>query len=245
MTLPIALTAALLIICGCAGAKKTAKTDDDATFRQAEEYFAKKKYDKTITTLELLRYTPSILSDDAHLLTAKAHIAAGNPELASPELAWIKNRYSQSELIEEATFLLAESYFLASPRAELDQELTHKAIGAYKDFLDLYPTSKFADSAKVGIEKAQDKLAQKLLQSAVLYHNMHQDSAALLYVRTAIDTYPQTSLMAQIELLYAQVLVELGDTASAQNHAQRVIESSPSDKTAAAARKLLAKIATP
>ena len=238
----LAILFLLVLTAGCAGHKVSAgKLSDEQIYNRAKEYFDEGKYSKTIETLNELRYSPSVWADDAHLLTAKAYISSGQPSLAATELKWLINQYSQSDLVEEASYLLGEAYRLASPRAELDQEYTKKAIDAYNDFLDTYPMSSFVDSAKAGIKLCREKLAHKQYLSAELYYKMKQDSAAIVYIDDIRTKYGDTNWRLWADYLEAEIKFRQKNIDRAKLLLKGILDKNPDEKLRKKTEKLLAK----
>ena len=233
----------VLVFAGCAGKRvQNEPLTDEQIFNRAKEYYEQGKYQRAIQTLERLRYSPSVLADDAHLLTAKAYIADGQPNLAVSELRWLINQYPNSELVEEASFLLGEAYRLAAPRPELDQEYTHKAIDAYSDFLEYYPHSDFADSARAGLHKCYEKLAHKQYLSAELYYKTHHDSAAVVYINDIREKYPDTVWRLWADFLDAKIKLRQHKTGQAKQILEQILSASPPEKLRRKAEKMLRKV---
>jgi len=236
----IAIFTVLLV--GCAGHRTTTtELTDEQIYNRAKEYFDNGKYSKVIEMLNELRYSPSVWADDAHLLTAKAYIESGQPSLATAELKWLVNQYSQSELVEEASFLLGNAYRLASPRAELDQEYTRKAIDAYNDFLDSYPMSSFADSADAGIKLCREKLAHKQYLSAELYYKTKKDSAAIIYINDIRTKYVDTNWRLWADYLEAKIRIRQDNLERAKLLLQNILANNPDEKLRKKSQKLLSK----
>jgi len=233
----------MIILLGCAGQKESlAQLDDEQVYKRAEAYYQDGKYQKAITTLNELRYTPSVWADDAHLLTAKAYIADDEPILAASELKWLIKQYSQSKLVQEASFLLAEAYRLAAPKPQLDQEYTKKAIQAYNDFLDLYPMSELADSAKYGKQLCLEKLAHKQYLSAELYYKINQDSSAVVYINDIREKYPNTLWRLWSDLLEAKIRLDQNNQQRARILLNQILVSNPDNKLEKKARDLLKEL---
>ena len=220
-----------IILAGCGGPKFTIQEgDEEITYRRAEELYNRGKYSKVIVALEKLRYSPSVWADDAHLLTARAYIANGEPSLATSELRWLIGQYSQSELVEEASFLLGEAYREQAPRAELDQETTEMAINAYNDFIELYPFSEYVDSAKAGIGLCEDKLAHKQYLNAELYYKLKQDSSAVIYINDIRVKNPDSRWRLWADFLEVKILLRMDEEQRAAGLLDQIILANPEEK---------------
>ncbi len=240
-----ALVLFLLVFCGCAGRAASVQggeAGDEAKLKRAQELYRRHKYTKALELLEGLRYSPSVWADDAHLLAAKIYIAQKQYGLAISELKWLLAQYSHSELAPEASFLLGEAYRLSAPRPELDQTNTEKAIEAYRDFLELYPTSPFADSAQKGIELCLDKLAHKEYLSAKLYYRMHKDSSAVVYIRDLCERYGESAWCLWGRYLEGMILLRRGRTEEAKETLTKLLASDPPPELAEKVKRALKKL---
>lgn len=183
------------IIIGCASSKSSLNSENpESDFEYASKLYEQKKYAKSAQILDklVMKLSGSPLADDAYLLLGKSYMGAREYEKAAVEFRWLSKYFPQSELVPQASFLIAECYRLAAPRTELDQEYTRKAIEAYNEFIQFYPNSEWADSAIKGIKICEEKLAQKLFLSAQLYYKMKQDSSALICISAIKSEYPET-----------------------------------------------------
>jgi len=204
----ITLLGLTLFLAGCAGKIQTTnELSYEEKFNKAQKLFNAGKYDQALEILSQLKLSPSIWADDAYLLSAKIHLKKKDYDNAIIELNGLISQYRHSELVEEARFLLAEAYRLRSPRAELDQTYTNNAINFYNQFLELYPFSCFADSAKAGLSKCYEKLAKKLYLNALLYYKSKHDSAAIVYINQIKndENYSKTIWRYWAELLLAKI----------------------------------------
>jgi outer membrane protein assembly factor BamD len=69
--------------------------------------------------------------------------------------------YPLSDKAEEALFMAAMCNDRLSPRYELDQTYTTKAIDGFQNFINQYPESKRLDTANAMITKLRKKLEKK------------------------------------------------------------------------------------
>ena len=232
-----------VITSGCGGANKLSSSgekDDRKLLEQAEQLYNRKKYTKALQILDKIRYTTSVVADDAHLLTAKVYIGQHEYALAASELKWLIGQYPNSDKQEEASYLLGEAYRLAAPRPELDQEYTKKAISAFQDFMDRFPSSELADSAGRKIELCREKLAKKIYLSAELYYKMHRDSAALIYINQIRKEYNDTQWKYWADYLEALIRIRQGKNDAAKMLLEGIIARCTEDEklTRKASKKL-------
>jgi outer membrane protein assembly factor BamD len=78
--------------------------------------------------------------------------------------------YPKSSKKEEAAFLSAYSYKLASPRYSLDPTDVNKALISFQDFINTYPTSSKIDEANKHYKELRYKLQKKYFEIAKTYY---------------------------------------------------------------------------
>lgn len=82
---------------------------------------------------------------------------------------FVKN-YPKSSKKEEAAFLSAYSYKLASPRFSLDPTDTDKALEAFQSFINTYPDSDKIEEANSHYKELRAKLEKKHFEIAKTYY---------------------------------------------------------------------------
>lgn len=82
---------------------------------------------------------------------------------------FVKN-YPKSSKKEEAAFLSAYSYKLASPRFSLDPTDTNKALESFQDFINTYPDSDKVEEANNHYSELRTKLEKKHFEIAKTYY---------------------------------------------------------------------------
>jgi outer membrane protein assembly factor BamD len=78
--------------------------------------------------------------------------------------------YSKSSKKEEAAFLSAYSYKLASPAFSLDPTDTNKALEAFQIFINMYPDSEKISEANGHYKELRIKLQKKTFEIAKTYY---------------------------------------------------------------------------
>ena len=170
-----------ILLAGCSNINKVLKSSDyNYKLQQADKMFAEKKYSKA-----------QIVYEDVF------PVFKGSPEFERIYLNWAYCHYYQKDYLnaenifkgfaesfpnsantEEAEYLRAYSYYKQSPRVELDQTSTYKAITFLQTFLQRHPTSTHAREATDIIDVLEDKLELKSYKSAELYYNLGYYNAA-------------------------------------------------------------------
>jgi outer membrane protein assembly factor BamD len=93
---------------------------------------------------------------------------------------------------EEVDYLHAYCFYKQSPKLELEQVNTTKAIGMMQTFINTHPGSERNKVATEIIDKCRIKLEQKEFRSAELYFNLGQHRAAAIAYTNLINNYPES-----------------------------------------------------
>jgi outer membrane protein assembly factor BamD len=164
----------------------------------AQEYYkyAKVKYDdedflgaQLDFDVVVLRYGGSIYADSAQYFLAMCHYYMDEFLISAVEFRKLITDRSQSPLVVDAQYMLAESYAQMSPRPSLDQEYTFKALQEYQIFLEDYPFDKRKEDVEKKIFFLRNKLARKNFQNAELYRKMGRLKSSLIYYDIVLESF--------------------------------------------------------
>lgn len=119
-----------------------------------------------------------------------------------------------------AQYLIAESNFKQIPDISRDQERTGKALAAYAELLQKYPTSQYAEDARHKILTVKDQLAGKEMDIGRFYLRKGQYLAAINRFKVVTTEYQTTrhveeALARLVEAYYALGVVNEAQTAAA------------------------------
>ena len=171
-------------------------------FERAHELFQKGKYEKARRDFNSIAYSysGSELADDAMFYIAESYFLSEDYDLAMSEYEILTHRYPASEMIEGARWKIALCQFELSPKYQLDQMMTYRAIESFEEFLEEFPNSEFAKSA---VEKRiilRNKLGKKIFKSGELYLKMEKWKSASVYFRQIIENYFDTDFYEPAKL---------------------------------------------
>lgn len=182
-----------LIFSSCSRFSKVMKSKDyEYKLRMADQYYVKKKYRFAQQLYEDLFpvFKGSNKFEDIHYKFAycayylKDYISAEN--LFKSFLEYFPN----STKAEEVDFMHAFCFFKQSPKPDLDQTNTIKAMGQMQTFVNTHPGSERNKEAQDIIDQCYRKLIAKDYKSAGLYYNIGQYKAAAVSFGTLLSTYP-------------------------------------------------------
>lgn len=178
-------------------------TDYDYKLKMAQQYYEKKKYRQAQTLYEELfpiyKGTPQF--EDLYYRYADCAFKQRDYVGAENLFSGFLDMFPNSERAEEVEFLEAFSYYKQSPKPELDQTNTIKAMGMMQTFMNTHVGSPRSKEAEEIINKSYKKLETKELQAAELYYNMGQYKAAAITYTTLINNYPDSPKSDEYKLM--------------------------------------------
>ena len=101
--------------------------------------------------------------------------------------------FPNSTKAEEVDYMRSYCFYKQSPKLELEQVNTVRAMGMMQTFINTHPGSERNKEASDIIDKCRQKLEQKEYRAAELYYNMGQYRAAALAFTTLTNNYPESA----------------------------------------------------
>lgn len=229
---------------GCGPKAPKIILDAEDQYALAKREFEKKHYDQAVIELEklILNYPGSSFIDSAQYLLGLAYFNQEEYPLAIGEFNKLLSSYPTSPLADEAAFKVAECDFLMSPKAELDQTHTQKAIDELKNFLNDYPQSDRGEEALQILNKCNAKLAKKTYKTGYLYYKMGHYPSALIYFKQVLNEYHDSEWAKLAQFHVAEALFRQRKFDEAKGEFQKFIQDFPNDKLAKKANQRLEKI---
>ncbi|HET9056225.1 MAG TPA: outer membrane protein assembly factor BamD [Chitinophagaceae bacterium] len=193
-----------VLLISCSKYNKVFKSKNpEYKLRMAEKFYANKKYSVAQQLYEDLftyykgdpRYEDMVYKYAYCFYYQKDYISSEN---------YFKNFleiFPKSVKAEEMDFMRCYSYFKQSPKADLDQTNTAKALGAMQTFIANHPGSlRIAEANKV-IDECRAKLELKAYRNAVLYFNLGQYKAAAISFANLLNDFPDTQKGDEYKLM--------------------------------------------
>jgi outer membrane protein assembly factor BamD len=196
----------LIILCASCSSKltKTLKsTDNEYKLKMAENYYAQKKYNNAQMLFEDLFpvFKGTARFEDLYYKYAYSAYYLKDYTTAENLFKTFVETFPNSGKAEEADYMRAYCYHKQSPKAELDQTNTTKAMGQMQAFINTHPTSPRVAEATAIIDEARAKLEVKDFKSAELYYNLGFYKAAAIAFSALIDNYPDTDKGDEYKLM--------------------------------------------
>ncbi len=183
-------------------AKVQKSTDYDYKLRMADQYYAKKKYNYAQQLYEelfpLLKGNEKF--EDVYYKFAYCAYYMRDYLNAENLFKGFTEVFPTSKRAEEMEYMRAYTYYKQSPKVELDQTNSQKAIGLMQAFINTHPGSERNKEAAEIIEQLRVKLETKEMKSAELYYNLRQYKAAAIAYTNLMNNYPDSDKSEEYKL---------------------------------------------
>ena len=201
-----------LLLTACGEYQQLLKSrDPELKYQQALVYFNNEQYIKAQTLLDDVTsyYRGTDRSQDVLAYLARCHMGQKDYSAASEYYQAYSRNYPKGRYIIEARFQVGHCYYLDAPDARLDQTETKKGIEFFKQFVELYPESPYAEQAYKEMGELYDKLAEKEYLSARLYYNLgtylgNNYLSAEIIAKNALKDYPTNQYQEELNWLILQ-----------------------------------------
>ena len=128
--------------------------------------------------------------------------------LAAYEFSKLIRDIPTSKFVQDAQFMLAESYYQLSPNYQLDQTYTKKAIDEFQAFIEYFPLHPKVKEAEKKIKELNLKLAHKEFHSAEIYEKMEYYIAAMQYYTIVYQTFHDTKYAPEALFRKIKIMVD-------------------------------------
>ena len=182
------------IIVNCAGKKPIEKLPLEERYKRGQEFLENKKYYKAQQEFQIIVLSGSHTEwgDDAQFYLAESYFKNKEYILAISEFERLTRKMKYSPYVEKCRWRICEAYVAESPKYYHDQSNTHKALQKLQEFIDEYPDSEFRDKSNKTIKKLRNKLAEKMLDTALLYIKLHAYDSAIIAYENLLEQYYDT-----------------------------------------------------
>lgn len=239
------LILAIMLIAGCGRRAVLVDLTAEERFRRGMNLYEDENYVRAIDEFRVVtrQFSGSEYADDAQYYIGMSYYNRGEFILAANAFETMVNTMSGSPYISEAQYKLAVSYYNLSPRFDLDQEYTYKAIDELQSFIDFFPTHELVPEAERKIRELHEKLARKQYNNARLYMRMRYYRAATRYFELVIERYHDTPFVELAYIGKTEALMERNIYDEAQETIQRFLRQYPNSDKRERARTLERRIA--
>ncbi|MDZ7289619.1 MAG: outer membrane protein assembly factor BamD [candidate division KSB1 bacterium] len=181
----------VLIFLACGGSKPKANMTTEERFDYAMKLFNNKDYfdARPQFRIIILNAPGNTLVDQAQYYLAECHFHMEEFITAASEYEKVIRLYPRSELLDDAQYKIGLCYDKLSPKSDLDQKYTLKAIEEYQRFLEEYPMSELVETVEKRLLALRNKLARKEFNTGNLYRKMAYYEAAIYSFDEVLNHY--------------------------------------------------------
>jgi outer membrane protein assembly factor BamD len=186
----------LVLVSSCNKYNKIAKSKDyEYKLSMADTFFSKKKYKIAQQLYEELfpvfkgtiKFEELYYKDAYSFYYMKMYADAENLFKGFLEV------FPNSSKAEEVDYMRSYCFYKQSPKLELEQVNTTRAMGMMQTYINTHPGSPRNKEASEIIDKCRAKLEQKEYRAAVLYYDMAQYRASAIAFSNLINNYPESA----------------------------------------------------
>ncbi len=230
-----AALAGLVLLAGCRSAEKEdpiARLSAEEAFSEGQRWMTEKKYDRAQEYFAHAFQTEpnSEVGRESLLLEADALFLDGGEDnyiKAESKYRDFLNRFPTSPRGDYAQVQVARSLEERMRRADRDQAPTRKALAAYKELQQLFPTSEWIDEAEEGIARARSSLAEHEYLVGRFSLRRGFLPAAVARFETLIELYPEYPEMDKVLWGLGQAYLRQDDVENASRAFERLASEYP------------------
>ena len=177
--------------------------DYEYKYKMAEQFYAEKKYSFAQMLYEDLSpyIKGSARYEDLYYKLAYSYYYQKDYVNAENLFKSFTETFPASNRSEECEYMRAYSFYKQSPKVELDQTNTNKAMSLLQAFINTHPTSLKVHEASELMDKCREKLEEKEFKSAELYYNLGYFKASAIAFGTISENFPDSKSADQYKLL--------------------------------------------
>jgi outer membrane protein assembly factor BamD len=232
----------MLLILGACGAKghQIYQLPSDPLYELAMQKLDERKWNDAIRALDQFtgRFPGDSRAEEARFQLGRAHFEKKDFITAAAEMVRLAADYPSGRYSDEARFKACESYYLLSPKPQLDQEYTRAAIDHCDALIVSYPSSEFTPKAEELIGDLMEKLADKSYLHGEYYFKRKAYDAAILYYEALLREYPASPSAPKALLRLVEIYQRLRYAEEMAAARDLLLSNFPDSREAAQAQEL-------
>lgn len=213
------------IFTSCHKEFNTIQKSKDAKYKltKADEYFAKKKYSNARVLYEQLfpAYKGQDKFEELYYKYAFCHYYEKMYPEAEQLFKGFLEFFPNSVHAEEVDYMRAYSFYKQSPKLELEQVNTLKAINMMQTFINQHIGSPRVKDANAVIDEGRAKLELKEAREAQLFYNLGQYRASGIAYNNIINSFPETRKGDEYKLMVVKSYYKFAKLSIAEKQLER------------------------
>lgn len=206
---------ALMVLSGC-GARRP-QIPAETLWAEGNAAMQDEAWDLAIQHYKALldQYPFDPNAEVAELRIAQAYYAAGRYPEAIAAFADFERMHPTSPNLAEIEYRRGLAYLAQTSTHDRDQQAVTSALVSFKNILDRYPGTAWAERAALRIRECREALAAREAEVAVYYLERGALMAAEARLRGLLVDYPDTDAAASALARFAETYAARGETAEA------------------------------
>ena len=152
----------------------------------------------------------SVWARRAQLMSAFSHYAANDHTKSIEASRRFLSIHPGNRDAPYAYYLIALNYYEQITDVTRDQAVTRQALDALGELVRRYPTTPYAEDARLKIDLVRDHLAGKEMEIGRFYQRRSQWLASVMRFRTVVDEYQTTSHAPEALMRLTESYLALG-----------------------------------
>ncbi len=172
-------------------------------FEKAKQYYEKGDWYRSEALLNDVMpiYRGTDKAREMNLMYAYCQYHLGENIVAVYYFKNYSRTWSNSPEAEEADFMVSQCLYEESPRYNLDQSNTAKAIESIQYFINMYPVSSRIDSLVVLQNLLNKRLEKKSFFDSKQYYMLQNYKSAVISLKNTLKDFPDTEYREEIMYL--------------------------------------------
>lgn len=129
---------------------------------------------------------------------------------ASRQFRRVADEYATSRVAPDALLRAGDAQAELWKHPELDPEYGQAAMTTYRELVARFPESPAAARARIKLASLADRFAEKEYRNGLFYQRLKAYDSAILYFRSVVADYPQSSVAPRALLKLVEVYQKLG-----------------------------------
>jgi outer membrane protein assembly factor BamD len=214
LILMVVTVGSILLLGGCGEYEKLLKSRDfQKKYDTALTLYDEGEFVKSGTLFDQVAniYRGTTKADTVKYYQAKSYYGQRDYMMAGHYFNELSSTYANSVYMEESVFMVAYCHYKQSPRPQLDQDNTFRAIAAMQMFMVKFPNSERLNQSQEIIVEMSDKLVEKSYISAKLYYDLGYYKSAIIALRNSLIEYPETRFREELMFMILKSTYLLAD----------------------------------
>jgi len=214
----------LMLASSCETPEKVLRSNDlDYKKAKAISWYNKKEYFKCIPVLEeligLMKGRES--TEELYYMYAMANYKQGDYMISAYHFKNFYDLYPNGSHSEECLYMFAKSNQMQSPKPDLDQTFTYKALEAYSLFLNSFSDGKYIQECNEAVKVLRKKLEKKALNAAELYYRTENYKAAATSYIQILKDFPDIAESERVSYMIVKSNFKFAVNSIASKKAER------------------------